>query len=806
MRYRYVRMLEEISEKEERLVGGKAYNLAVMIRAGMPVPPGFCVLSTAYSEDLDIPKELIEEIISAYNRIGGGEVAVRSSALMEDLPSASFAGQGETLLNVKGEDRLIEAIRECWRSLSSARAEVYRERMKTGGVKSTMAVIVQRMVYPDSAGVIFTRSPWNPEQIIIESGCGLGEKVVSGEITPDRFVLDRRSLEMVEREVASEGRVSSLDDEEVRRLGRIGMEIERIFGDPRDIEWAIQDQEIYILQSRPITAVARDEEIERLRSEEIERLRRIASPRGTVWSRYNLSEVLPAPLPMTWSIISKFMSGKGGFGAAYREMGFMPGKEVLEEPPIDLICGRAYYNLTKEPRFYFADFPFEHDFQELKSDPRKAMYPEPKVNARNAPPIFYLKLPYYLLSMGRAEIRMRRLRKDYDRRVREEIIPNFVRYIQNERQVDLTALDDEGILGKIEEWRDNTLFHFAKDVLKATILARFSLTNLINGLKKEMPEEEAVHLVQELTSALEDDLTVRMNISIWKLAQGEMEMGRFLGLFGHRAVGEFELAQPRWRENPEFVEGMVKMFKEDPELNPEERFRRRRAQREEIEREIGARFSAKWEDIKSELEFTRRYLPFRESVKHYMMMGYELLRLALIELGRRHLSDPQDIFYLTIEELPDLVRGRDFIREISDRKERREKLLRIGLPDVIFSDELERIGDPPIPQEADVLEGVSVCGGVAEGEALVMERPDLDLARGRSGYILVCPSTDPCWTPLFIGARGLVMERGGVLSHGAIVAREFGIPAVVNVQGAMKLIRTGQRVTVNGDKGFVSLT
>jgi pyruvate,water dikinase len=810
-------MLKEISDAERSLVGNKAYNLALMLRAGMPIPEGFCILSTAYfdhAESSDPAEALKEEIASAYRLLGEGPVAVRSSATSEDLANASFAGQQQTFLNIEGNSSLFVAVQNCWRSLSSSQAEAYRQRIRLGldESKPKMAVIVQRMVPAEAAGVLFSRSPWpwNPNQMLLEASRGLGKKLVSGKITPDRFVLDRNSLEIVERNIASQTGIAALRDEEVQKLGRIGLEIEGIFNEPCDIEWAVQGGKIFILQSRPITTMARDDEVEELRKQEVERLRQLTSAQGTVWSRYNLSEVLPAPLPMTWSILSKSLSGNDGFGMAYRELGFIPGKEVCDQPPIDLICGRSYYNLSKEPRFYFADFPLEHDFQELKSDPSKAFYPEPKVDIKKASSQFWLKFPYYAVKMLQAEFRLRKSREDYDHSLRESTIPNFLNYVEAQRKLNLIEFSDEALLLKLEEWRQQTLFYFAKEGFKATILARFSLINLTKALQKELKgidKNEVNRLVQNLTSTLDDDPTVQLNLSIWKLAQDEMEMSSFLELFGHRAVGEFELSQPRWREAPDSVAALVEMFKNRTELNlsPAARLAQRIKLQEETEAELRARLGKKWKKIETELEFSRRYLPFREVVKNCLMLGHELLRIGLLELGKRHLSAAEDIFYLEFGELSQLTGGKNFSHEISKRREKRDKLLKIGLPDVIFSDALEQIGDPPMPQEAEVLRGISVCGGVIEGPAIVMESFNLDRVRGRSGYILVCPATDPCWTPLFINASGLVMEQGGVLSHGAIVAREFGIPAVVNVLNATKLIRTGQQLRLDGNRGLIGL-
>ena len=799
----HVLSLDDLDDATAPLAGGKARSLARMRKAELPVPPGFCILATAYTASLDISDDLKGDIASAHDRLGGGAVAVRSSATDEDTADASFAGQQDTFLNVEGSEALITAVHGCWASIVGDRAEAYRQHAGDAGQPRAMAVVVQRMAPAEKAGVLFTRSPWDDSLMVLEAAHGLGDRVVSGDVDPDRFTLHRASLSIIDQEMASPGGEPCLTPEEAGALARLGMRIEGVFEHACDIEWAIGEGEIAILQSRPITAAAGDRDAQELCEQERERLRDLAAPDGTIWSRYNLSEALPAPMPMTWSIVGPALSGSGGLGMAYRDLGFIPGADVMDAPPIDIICGRAYYNLTREPRMYFADFPFGHDYEEIKADPQKAQYPEPKVNIRYAPWRFWPKLPYYALRMVQAELRLSKSLRSYDRTMNEQILPDFGGYVRAEEQIKVAELVDAELLAKISEWRDHTLFHFARDGFKATILARFALTKLTAALRRVVGEDDAVRYAQELTAAPEEDLTVSMNLDLWRLARGAMTTDAFLERFGHRAPQEFELAQPRWDEEPGSIERFAELVRDG--RDPSKRLEDRAVEREARENELRQRLAGKWPAVARELEFSRRYVPFRESVKHHLMMGYRLIRRGLLVLGERHLDDRSDIFYLRVEELPDLLRHADLSATISSRRRRRTQLLRIGLPDVILSDRLDEIGDPPLPEDSERLEGIPVCDGVADGDALVMRTLELDRVPATGGYVLVCPSTDPCWTPLFVNASALVMEQGGVLSHGAIVAREFGIPAVVNVRNATDLVATGRRIQVDGTRGTVAI-
>ena len=836
----FIKRFEDIQQGDLPVVGGKGLNLGLLAKAGFRVPDGFCITTDAYriaghkssqseSSTTEMPSSLVKEIIDSYNYLGGGKVAVRSSATTEDLPDASFAGQQDTFLNVWGEEALLVAIKKCWASLWSERAIAYRRQNYIDDDKISMAVVVQKMLNPDCSGVMFSLSPIDEENLMIEASWGLGEAIVSAKVTPDSFTVCRNFLQIVDRKISSKDTmitengelevpeekqdIPSLKDDQIIQLAQLGLEIEKFYSSPQDIEWALAGNEFYVLQSRPITAHAADHELEELRREEIRNLQEMAEDTGTVWCGFNLSETLPAPLPMTWAIISEFMSGRGGFGLTYREMGFIPSKEIDEKGVVDLICGRAYFNLSREARLYFDEFPFEHNFEKLKENPTNASYPQPTVNIRRSTARFWLKFPYYVYKMIAADAKMKRIRKDYDNRLKTEIIPKYCEYIDEQRKIQLNTLPDEDIISKMEEWIDKVLCDFAKDGLKASVFAGMSYSNLSTALIRCFGDDGR-NILENLIVGLEGDLTVETNQKLWEVAHDRLSMQEFLQDYGHRAAGELELAQPRWREDISYVQSMVNMFREHGEIDPEAQFLSQKEKREKAESDIHERLStgkakAYRKSILTELQYTQRYLPYRETAKFYLIMGYELIRNALLELGRRYFDSIDDIFYLTPDELPDLIACKgasvcESLRlKITERKRRRRKLLSIELPDVIFSDSLHEIGDPPLPKSSQELVGTPISGGVATGEAKVLLIPPQNAEDMGTDYILVCPSTDPGWAPLFPSVRGLIMERGGILSHGAIVAREYGVPAVANISGATKVIKDGWQIKVDGNSGKV---
>ena len=851
----FIKNFSEIDETDLPGVGGKGLNLGKLTRAGFRVPQGFCVTTDAYRfsvqdlseqnagaiKELVLLPELVAEIHTAWDQLQTATVAVRSSATAEDLAEASFAGQQDTFLNV-ASDELLDALKACWASLWSERAIAYRRTQGITDEGLAMAVVIQEMCDADVSGVLFTVSPFSSDVSIIESNWGLGESVVSGAITPDSFHISRKTGEVLEKNVATKREmvtaagvdevspaqqdVPSLTDAQLKELTQLGMQIETFYGKPMDIEWALADTQFVLLQARhittPVTATTSSERVhptsgtdtafvEKLRQAEIQKLEARTETHGTVWCHHNLAEVLPAPLPMTWSIVQEFMSGAGGLGKAYRGLGFHPSQQVDNEGILDLICGRVYVNLNREAELHFDGFPFAHDFNALKQHPQQAMYAQAQTDITRSNASFWLKLPLHVIRMSSAEMRLRRIRSDFDRLLTEEVFPTFQAEVEAEQNLSYSDLCDAELVTKFQTWCSKTLDDFAPKALTATLLAGFSLQRLEAVLQKCLDETTAKTLASRLISGLSGNLTVETNEKLWQVANGDLALTDFIKNYGHRAVNEFELAQPRWREDTTYLEQVIASFQQeisgtDKGQERASHFVRQVEQREAAEAELRVILGDKanlQKQIESELDFTRRYMPFRETAKFYLMLGYEQIRRTLLELDNRYELEG-GIFYLVPDELESLIDGDDFGDIIATRRIQREPMLQIEMPDVIFSDALEQIGAPVSIGAAETYTGVGVSAGVATGKARVLLTPS-DVNPSDRDYILVCPSTDPAWTPLFLHAAGLVMERGGILSHGAVVAREYGVPAVVNIPNATQRIADGQALQVDGNKGIVSI-
>ena len=850
---RFIKHFSEIDDADLSRVGGKGLNLGKLTKAGFPVPNGFCVTTDAYQlsteglseqnqrsvKDIELSPELATEIWMALEKLQTTTFAVRSSATAEDLAEASFAGQQDTFLNVTRDD-LLGALKACWASLWSERAVTYRQTQEITDEGLAMGVVIQEMCEPEVSGVLFTVAPFNKNTSIIESNWGLGESVVSGAITPDSFHVSRDTGEILERSITTKcemvtaaGRsevpsaqqdVPSLTDAQLKKLIQLGMRVETHYGQPMDIEWALADGQFVLLQSRHITTSAESiiprnkthstsevdkQPIEKVRQAEIQILKARAEEQGTVWCHYNLAEVLPAPLPMTWEIMKKFMSGAGGLGSAYRGLGFYPSERVDNEGILDLICGRVYVNLNREAELHFDGFPFAHDFNALKQNPQEAMYAQAQTNIMRSNISFWLKLPLHIIRMSRAEMRLRQYRLDFNRQLTEEVFPTFQKEVAAERDISYSDLTDSELVMRFEEWRAKTLDDFAPKALTATLLAGFSLQRLEATLQKCLNETETKIFVNRLMSGISGNLTVETNAKLQEVATGALTLTDFLTDYGHRAVDEFELAQPRWREDTTYLEQIIASFQQknaEPPSSKNDGATQQIEQRASAEKELAAHLENKTDlrkQVAQELDFTRRYMPFRETAKFYLMLGYEQLRRALLELDHRYQLNG-GVFYLVPSELRCLIAGEVLRDIITARKTKRELMLQIEVPDVIFSDALDQIGTSTPLEAVDTLTGVGVSAGIATGQARVLLTPT-DARPSDKDYILVCPSTDPAWTPLFLHAAGLVMERGGILSHGAIVAREYGIPAVANIPNSTRRIADGQTLQVDGNQGTISI-
>jgi phosphohistidine swiveling domain-containing protein len=830
-----LRTFEQIQDGDAKLVGGKGLSLGRMFVAGLPVPPGFCITTAAYhrlrGQSPSSDPSLLAQIGAVYPQLGGGLVAVRSSAADEDGARASFAGQQATILGVQGETELCAAVVRCWESLHSERAAAYRRDRGLTEEAPAMAVVVQRFVRAEVAGVLFTCDPLDPQGrlMLVEASWGLGESVVSGKVAPDRYHMDRETGDLVEQHLAAktvqvtvEGThpvaadkqtQPCLDAAQLVELAALGRRVEVLFGEPRDVEWAWADGCFWLLQARPITTAGAAER-EQIRREEMASLAARAKPGGSVWSRFNVPEGVTEPTPMTWHAIRFLLSHLGGWGQTYRDLGWHFPRDSPEDDGCvyELVAGRIYCNLSREVRLHSHWLPLEYPFAAFKADPSKALAPHPVRNSASAGPLFWLflplRLPLFLADSLRRLVRLSALSHRFPDRFRQEILPPFLAETERAAEEDWSNLDARSLQDRYEYWFGRTLAFFARDSLKSTVLAAVAQSGLESVLRRKLGEERARTLLGELSMGVRPDPEADLAGAVRDLLEGRLDRAAFLKRFGHRGHQEMELSLPRWSEVPAALDRFL-----HPAANaagsphsPGE------------PAALAAGFTANtWEKIAREAKLSaleraalgtqvrlwQTYLGLRETAKHYFMRGYALVRRALVEWDKRHRLQG-GIFYLTPEELPALSAGQDVTKLIAERRRRRSIALSLEAPPVIFSDDLETIGRPQKIEGALQLQGVPLSAGIAEAPALVLDEPRTDLLPSEP-YVLVCPSTDPAWVPLFMQARGLVMEIGGVLSHGAIVAREYGLPAVAGLPNVQHRLRTGQRLRVDGGSGTVTV-
>ena len=718
---------------------------------------------------------------------------------------------------------LVECINAVFDSWNNERAKTYRKAHNITGLIGT-AVNVQSMFPSEVSGILFTKDPndLNKQEMIIEASYGLGEAIVSGDVTPDRFHVTRDDFAVTESVMGRKTHlVAALEDatahdadalaltpEQISELGAMALRVEDYFGHPVDVEWGFAGGKLALLQSRAIRGLDIAEDVEKGRLEEIERLRELTAEKRRVWVVHNLAETLPAPTPLTWDIIRQFMSGDGGFGRMYRHLGYRPSEVVRDEGFLDLICGRIYADPDRAAGLFWESMPLAYNLDEIREDPGLLETAPTGFDADRADGKFLARLPRTVVAMIKAGRLAKRLRKRVAETFEKDVLPPYLAYVAEKRKEDLTGLTTPAVIEELHNRRRRVLDEFGPESLKAGFIGGVAHGTLEATLVQLMGEEEGARLAMRLTSGLHNDITIEQNEFLYQVAKGAHTLDEYVERFGHRTVNEMELAQPRWREDPSYLEQVLGTYTTDGQASPMQRHDENAKLREKAEETLpdlltqwGGSFLR--EDVETELRDAQRLLPHRELGKHYLMMGYELIRLALAELARRW-ELGSDLFFLHLDELDRFEGDHERLTEaMAVRKIRWQSARRLDHPDVIDSDDLEKLGLPRTFEAAAELEGDAVASGVSTGPARIVFDPtqagDLGI-----GYILVCPSTDPGWTALFVNARGLVVERGGALSHGAIVARDFGIPAVV-CPDATQRIPDGSTIRVDGNHGRITL-
>ncbi|MBM3971979.1 MAG: hypothetical protein FJ302_19280 [Planctomycetes bacterium] len=838
------------------LLGGKGASLAAMSRAGFPVPPGFTI-SAACCEWVEQhngewPTDLAEQVRSALRWLetstgrtfGPGArplfVAVRSGA------AVSMPGMMDTILNcgsdptVEPWDALCCAINAVFASWHSDRARVYRQHHDVRGVVGT-AVNVQAMFPSERSGVLFTANPNDPaaNEFLIEASWGLGEVVVSGAVTPDIYVVDAASL-MTKRVIpgARPADEPALSESQVGELAELGRRVATHFQTPSDIEWGIAEGQVALLQTRTIRGLDLFEDIERGRLEEIARLRELTRNAPAVWVVHNLSETLPTPTPLTWSLVRWFMSAEGGYGQMYRMLDHRPQEREPGVGFLELIAGRVYVDPRRAADFHFGGLPFDYDLDEVLRDRTAMDRPPTRFNLDRADSLFFFRLPRILFSSIQNARKVKRVEQTVEARFEKQALPKLDEFLKAVKQLDLATLSTHDLLTELRRRRDFVLGEFAAESLLPGFLGGLAHERLRAMLVQLFGPDEGEQLAGQLTAGLSNDITVAQNVALFEVAAGRQSVEQFLARFGHRAANEMELSQPRWREDQLSVTRMIDRFRNSSGPSPRERHETQVETRQSAFAGLSARLVSAGgtsfsERILHDLQQAQLLLPYREIGKFHLMRGYETLREVLVELGGRG-DWGRDVFFLNeaelFEHLPRNGDGptesqersginpriaseaisqaslRNLDRRIAQRKLRWRSSQKLSLPEVIDSRRLDDLGkSSPVRANVDGtrLECRPIAAGTSRGVARIVFDPNEVTDLGNDP-ILICPSTDPGWTPLFVHAKGLIVERGGVLSHGAIVARDFGIPAVV-LEGATRRISEGAWIELDADRGLVTL-
>ncbi|WP_159944184.1 MULTISPECIES: PEP/pyruvate-binding domain-containing protein [unclassified Nocardiopsis] len=810
--------LDQIDEDAVGLVGGKAAGLREAMATGERVPPGFCVTTEAH-RSATLPAD---EVAAAYAALGGGRVAVRSSATAEDLPDASFAGQQETYLGVEGTEDLLAAVRRCWDSLWTDRAVAYRRDRGIDDDAVHMAVIVQRMVDPRAAGVLFTANPVTGTrgETVVDAVPGPGTAVVDGTAEPDHYVVAPDGT------TEGPGDGGCLSPEEAAALRAAGLRLQDRFGAPQDVEWAIDREGTpWILQSRAITTLFPLPP------------RHGDGPRA-YFEAGHMQGMLRPFTPMGMSVM------RTAANAWFRSAGLRVSPDEDRSAMTD-VGGRLYLDLTPFLRNRWVRDALPEGMalygprvaaavRGLLADPRFAPRPgrgpDPRTVARTALGL----LPFLRDSLAEsltalvdpAEARRRTLRAGEHVRQRVRPAPGHVA-TAGERLERAAGLQEQ----VLTHWLVPTL-----GPLYVGMLCAKAPELLLRGLADQGE-------VAAVLGGMPYNVTTEMDLELWRLAvrardhrelfQGtppgelvdryragtlpDIGLDGFLDRYGHRGAAEIDVGVPRWAEDPAPLFAAIANYLRvtDPEQEPDRRFARTAARAERARAELVARAEAVRPVRARIADFcfgrARALVGMREYPKFAWLYAIaetrrELLRTGaeMVDAGR--LEQPDDIMFLRLAEARALVRGTDQRHLVAERRaaylrERRRR----RVPPVLLSDGTDvETALPALPSGGDgVLTGTPASTGVATGAARVVHDPaSASLAPGE---ILVARTTDPGWTPLFMTAGGLVVETGSTVAHGPTVAREYGIPAVICVSGATELIRDGQRITVDGGAGTVRL-
>ncbi|MFJ3204601.1 rifamycin-inactivating phosphotransferase [Streptomyces sp. NPDC086989] len=864
MNEEYVWDLHTLDESQVALVGGKAVHLSALSRIeGVRVPEGFCVSTEAFRrviaeaaslddlldqlsrvspddreatrtlsaqirrtvEGIAVPDDLAAAITRALGRFGEqAAYAVRSSATAEDLPTASFAGQQDTYLNVVGPAAVLRHISRCWASLFTERAVSYRRRNGIDHRAVHMAVVVQQMAFADASGVLFTADPLtgNRNVATVDAGFGLGEALVSGLVNPDAFTV--RDDEVVAkviaakrcavtalpaggtREVAIDAQMQeqpALTDEQVVQLVRLGRRIEAHFGCPQDIEWCLVDDDFRIVQSRPITTLFPVPES--------------GDQENHVYVSVGHGQMMTDPM---------------------RPLGFSMW-QLTAMVPMHHAGGRLFVDVTRRlaspaGRAGLLDAigkgdPLIRDALETVLD-RGDFVPSLPDEGPGGPPVGGTPAPIetdpavVTALIERSRVSIAALERDIRTKSGPALFDFLLEAFEEHKRVLGDPLSTQAIMAGMEatEWLAHKLQEWLGERNAADTLTLSAPGNVTSEMGLALLDvADVIRPVPEVVAFLQGVRDEDFLDGLAKLAGGTEArdaIEAYLDRYGMRCVGEIDITRPRWRERPSsLVPVILDNVRNFEPGAAEQRFEQGRRKAQQKEEDVLSRLRAlpdgdrKADEAKRMIDRVRTFIGYREYPKYDIISRYFVYKQALMQEAERLvqsglISEREDVFYLTFQELHEVVRANRAVDRhlIQQRKEVFRTYHALTPPRVLTSDgevfngEYRRDDAP-----TGALVGVPVSAGAVEGRArVVLDVAEADL---EAGDILVTAFTDPSWSPLFVGIAGLVTEVGGVMTHGAVIAREYGLPAVVGVERATRLIRDGQRIRVHGSDGYVEI-
>ncbi|WP_415272785.1 phosphoenolpyruvate synthase [Bacillus siamensis] len=857
--------IHEIEKTQPLLVGGKGLHLGGLSKIqGIQVPEGFCVTTAGYQKaieqnetlqalldqltmlkvenrdqigkisreirqtimEAEIPSDVVKAVACYLSRYGEEHAyAVRSSATAEDLPHASFAGQQDTYLNITGVDAILQHISKCWASLFTDRAVIYRMQNGFDHSQVYLSVIIQRMVFPQASGILFTADPVNGNRklLSIDAGFGLGEALVSGLVSADCYkvqdgqIVDKR-IETKKKAVygRKEGgtetqaidldqqKIQTLTDEQILQLARIGRQIEAHFGQPQDIEWCLDRDTFYIVQSRPITTLypvpeANDQE-------------------NHVYISVGHQQMMTDPIkPLGLSFFLLTTS------APMRKAGgrlFVDVTHHLASPKVRevFLKGMGQHDpLLKDALMTIIE---RRDF--IKPIPDKTAPIPGKGNAdipdqtENDPAIVSDLIKS-------SETSIEELKQNIQTKSGSDLLRFILDDIQELKKILFNPKSSVLIRTAMDasSWINEKMNEWLGEKNAADTLSQSVPHNITSEMGLALLDvADVIRPYPEIIAYLEDVKDDSFLDELVKFEGGQEihdAIYAFLNKYGMRCAGEIDMTRTRWSEKPTALVPMILNNLKNFEPNASrQKFEQGRQEALKKEQELLDRLKQlpdgeqKAKETERMIRIIRNFSGFREYPKYGMVSRYFVYKQALLKEAEQLaeagiIQEKEDIYYLTFEELQEVVRTNILDYQIiSTRKDEYKVYEKLSPPRVITSDgeivtgEYKRENLP-----AGAIAGLPVSSGVIEGRArVILNMEDANL---EEGDILVTTFTDPSWTPLFVSIKGLVTEVGGLMTHGAVIAREYGLPAVVGVENATQLIKDGQRIRVHGTEGCIEI-